>query len=84
MVDRMIRDLFEMFIVMTMALLLISIPAAIGITLLDKHQCSKYAETTGRDTKYVFLDHCYVHSKGRWLTQDEYQAVITAKDGLSK
>ena len=48
----------------------------------EKYKCDAYQETTGRNTKWVFFDDCYVDSGNGWLTKHEYSATIIAREGL--
>lgn len=36
--------------------------------------CNNYERTTGHETKWVFLDTCYVKSGNSWARYDEYVA----------
>ena len=59
-----------------------------GLILMDnywgQYSCNKYEEATGRDTKWIFMDECYVSSGKEWLTKDEYSKVVIARQGLSE
>lgn len=54
----------------------------LGINYIEAYSCGKYSEATGRDTKWVFMDDCYIQAGGEWLQKDEYRAVVVARDGL--
>ena len=47
-----------------------------------QYACGKYEEVTGRETKWIFIDDCYVNSGDAWLKKDEYAATIIAREGL--
>lgn len=42
------------------------------IDLLYQRSCNNYKEITGRDSKYVFMDACYVQNEeGKWIRYDK-------------
>jgi len=43
----------------------------------DPHQCGKYSEVTGRETKFA-SGVCYVKDDGQWWDSAEFDARITA------
>ena len=47
-----------------------------------QYRCHNYQEVTDRQTKYVFMDNCYINTGTEWLTRSEYKAVIVASERL--
>jgi hypothetical protein len=48
------------------------------------YQCNNYAELTGKETRWVTLDTCYIKTERGWQRWDEYIARGIASEGLSK
>lgn len=53
-----------------------------SINYWESYICTKYEEATGRETKWIFMDNCYINTGKEWLRKDEYAAVIIAREGL--
>lgn len=53
-----------------------------SINYWEEYACGKYAEVTGRETKWVFMHECYINTGNDWLRKDEYTAVLVAREGL--
>ena len=47
-----------------------------------EYSCNKYEEATGRETKWVFMNDCYINTGEHWLQKDEYLATVVAREGL--
>ena len=47
----------------------------VSLTLLVNYgyerSCSNYSEMTGKETKWLFLDACYVNTESGWIRYDE-------------
>jgi hypothetical protein len=39
----------------------------------QRYSCNNYERVTGRETKWIFLDECYVKAAGGWERWDEYK-----------
>jgi hypothetical protein len=77
------RDLIELFCMMAVVML-------VGIVLVvgpsnwhGSYQCRKYETITGKATKWVPLDECYVQTADGWQRWDEYKLRAVASEGLS-
>ena len=53
-----------------------------GVNFWQEYACGKYAEVTGRETKWVFMHECYINTGADWLKKNEYVAVLVAREGL--
>lgn len=76
------RDLIEYFIPTFILLAIIFAAFVFVANLWDRHRCDAYSETTGRETKYIHFDGCYINTSEEWLTKKEYLAVLVAREGL--
>lgn len=74
----MFRDIVKVFSPFVLSLILL----VLVIDRLYWRDCTIYREKTGRETKWIFLNECYVKTKYGWFTREEYRARITAGDGL--
>lgn len=55
------------------------------VNIGETYSCSQYSDITGRKTEYRFPSGCFVqHADGSWLSLREYEAVIVAREGLTK
>ncbi len=53
------------------------------ITIAEgEYTCGNYEEMSGRKTKYLWLDECYVKTDSGYQRWDEYTARATASEGL--
>jgi hypothetical protein len=44
----------------------------LGINAVEERSCNNYEEVTGRDSKWVFMDACYVQrDDGTWIRYDK-------------
>lgn len=48
------------------------------------YQCGNYAAITGKETKWLAFDSCYVKTERGWQKWDEYTARAIASEGLKK
>lgn len=53
-----------------------------GTNYYEEYRCNSYKETTGMETKWKFLDDCYIETKNGWLTKEEYKLSIATKGEL--
>ena len=53
-----------------------------GANYWERYACGKYQDVTGRETKWVFMNDCYINTGSDWLKRDEYAAIIIAREGL--
>ena len=63
--------------------------AIIGVVVLianlyGQHQCNAYSTVTGKQTRYVQFDECYVKTAQGYQRWDEYKARAVASEGLKK
>lgn len=49
-----------------------------GANAFGQYQCQQYEQITGRPTKYVQFDECYVQRDGKWMRWDEYKLAYAA------
>lgn len=76
------RDFIDFFApVLLFAVIIIGGVVFLG-NYWEAYRCRQYTEITGRETKWVFLDTCYIYTGDDWLRRDEYAAVSTAREGL--
>lgn len=61
----------------------ISAPIVVIADTGSRYKCSNYEKTTGKETKYLTLDSCYVKTQAGWQRWDEYTARSIASEGLS-
>ena len=72
----------QVLFVIPMMIISVAIPGAILLLLIfvgapvDRYLCNSYAEATGRTTKYILLDGCYVETGSGWVTRNELQEII--------
>jgi len=48
------------------------------------YTCGNYQDMTGKPTKYVFMDSCYVKTPTGWQRYDEYIARAVTNEGERK
>lgn len=48
-----------------------------------QYQCENYTRATGKETRYLRFDSCYIKTDSGWQRWDEYKARATASEGLS-
>lgn len=48
--------------------------------IYDRYQCGNYGEMTGKKTKWVALDACYIQTASGWQRWDEYKARATTNE----
>lgn len=77
-----LADFFELLAPVFLFLLIV----AVGLSLLlDYHysyQCGNYQKITGKETKHVFMDACYIATSDGWQRWDEYKIRAAASEGL--
>lgn len=75
------RDFLEW--VLLLAIFLSCLSGGIyGVEYHQRYMCESYQEVTGRKTKWVFMDTCYIKTETDWLTRKEYNSVLVAREGL--
>lgn len=47
-----------------------------------QYTCGNYQKVTGKETKWVAFDDCYVKADAGWQRWDEYQKRAIASEGL--
>ena len=66
-------------------LILIVLAAALcvlGVGWCEKYSSDQYEKVTGRETKFVLLNECFINDGTNWLREDEYKAGLIAREGL--
>ena len=76
------KEVFIIFISGFGALLLFSCVVFIISYFFEKKAAEKYQEVTGIETKYTVFGGCFVKTSSGWRTQEEYKAILVAKEGL--
>lgn len=56
--------------------------AGLGSAAYTNYQCSNYQKVTGKETKYVLFDTCYVQTADGFQRWDEYKIRAAASEGL--
>ena len=46
------------------------------------YKCGNYEKVTGKATKWIFMDDCYVQTDAGWQRWDEYKDRAIASEGL--
>lgn len=82
----MYLDDFVDFVVTALGVILFSAailtPCFFAIDGMVRYQCGNYEKTTGKQTKYIFADACYIKTDDGWQRWDEYKARAIASEGL--
>jgi len=76
------RDFIDFFLPVILLIVVVIAGALFGENYYEEYTCGKYADVTGRETKWVFMHDCYINTGGDWLTKDEYVVVLVAREGL--
>jgi hypothetical protein len=61
------------FPVAVIASLVLGVAFGLG-EIYGRYQCGNYGEMTGKKTKWVALDACYIQTASGWQRWDEYKA----------
>lgn len=48
----------------------------------ESYRCGNYEKITGKATKWVFVDACYIQTDAGWQRWDEYTDRAIASEGL--
>jgi len=65
-------------------MLAVLLPATIVLfNAAGNYKCNSYAKQTGRETRWVFMDDCYINTDTGWQSRDEYIARSTASELLT-
>jgi len=64
--------------------LLVIIALIVGADRFISYTCGNYQDMTGKPTKYVFMDSCYVKTPSGWQRYDEYIARSVTNEGERK
>ena len=76
------RDFFVIFGLCFLLIVVILAAILFGINYWERYACGKYQDVTGRETKWVFMNDCYINTGSDWLKRHEYAAIIVAREGL--
>ena len=63
-----------LFLGLTPVLLLSGFACIIGAS--SYYQCSRYAELSGKDARYIFMDDCYIYTGKSWLDKHKHQSIL--------
>ncbi len=78
-------DFIEAMKIIFFIVLVIVVGFGSGVSLVnyaEKKTCSKYQEVSDKETRHEFFGGCYVKTGNGWLTMDQYNSVLVAKEGL--
>lgn len=82
------RDFYEMVLLPIAVIAALAMAVIGGIFVLSNwygsYQCGKYEAITGKATKWVTLDECYVQTADGWQRWDEYKIRAAASEGLKR
>lgn len=74
----MIEELFVVLAAIAI-FLVVTIAVAVPVNMWDEYQCKSYHQVTGRQTKHVSFDACYIENEsGEFMTKKEYLKYKTA------
>lgn len=77
-------DDFKEFVVLMgsliLGILLFSLFTFTGISYYEQWQCNTFSSLSGKESKYVFYDTCYVKHNGQYMRYSEYEKRAIAKD----
>ena len=76
------RDLFEFFSTAFIAAALLSGGIILGANYWQSYRCDNYEKVTGKATRWMFMDECYVQTEAGWLRWDEYRYRLSAREKL--
>lgn len=75
--------MFREFLSVVALPILFLLVAVVGVVdVMGRHTCSNFQEITGKQTKWVFFDTCYINHNQEWFRYDEYKARAIASEGL--
>ena len=49
-----------------------------------RYTCANFENVTGKNTRYVAFDVCYIKHDGEWMRYPDYQKTLIARDALSQ
>lgn len=76
------RYLIELFVTFFLIGGLLFGGLMLGANYWGSYQCENYEKVTGKATKWVFMDECYVQTNVGWQRWDEYKDRAIASEGL--
>lgn len=77
------RELLYALVGFVLVLAAIFAPFVLIAEIASRYQCNNYEEATGKETKYLLLDSCYVKTDAGWQRWDEYKNRSIASEGLN-
>lgn len=48
--------------------------------LYPRYKCSNFAEITERESKYSFVNGCFIRHQKKWIHIDEYKYIFAGSD----
>ena len=76
------RDFIEFFALLFLVIGLVVGGLMLGANYWESYKCGNYEKVTGKATKWVFMDKCYVQTAAGWQRWDEYKDRAIASEGL--
>lgn len=76
-------ELLRVLLVSILCLAAILTPIIIVADIGSRYACNNYEKTTGKETRYLLLDSCYVKTDTGWQRWDEYKNRASASEGLN-
>lgn len=79
------RDFIEFIKFLGLLLFGIGIFLVVGVSAANyyvSYQCKSYQTVTGKKTKWVYMDNCYIQTNDGWQRWDEYKDRAIASEGL--
>ena len=76
------RDFFECFGPVILFAVISFGGLMLGANGWEQYTCNNYERVTGKETKWVFMDECYVSTTVGWQRWDEYKDRAIASEGL--
>lgn len=76
------RDFIEFFAMLFLAIGLLFGGIMLGANYWASYKCGNYEKATGKATKWIFMDDCYVQTDAGWQRWDEYKDRAIASEGL--
>lgn len=75
-------EFFAPFFLIILSISLVVGGLMLGANYWESYKCGNYEEVTGKATKWIFMDECYVQTDAGWQRWDEYKDRAIASEGL--
>ena len=76
------RDFIEFFATLLLVIGLLFGGIMLGANYWESYKCGNYEKVTGKATKWIFMDECYVQTNAGWQRWDEYKDRAIASERL--